>query len=246
MTMHMRKPRSLGRRALPLLGMLAVTLCSQFSSAHASLSVSASVGGAPSGVKYVNFDDLALGSAGGVTVGPNGSVVVSFSGDAQVVTGSQGGVYAAPFISGGNSVPFNPPGLPDGPDPTKYLTTGTGTVTIDFGGPQAYVGLLWGSVDDYNSLDFYDGATYVGTITGSQVKASPNGDQGVNGTLYVNITSTDAFTKIVARSTSNAFEFDNVSYNVTAPVPEPSTVVIGLVGGSLLGLYGLRRKRAAV
>ena len=120
-------------------------------------------------------------------------------------------------------------------------------MTINFGASELYVGLLWGSVDDYNTLTLYNGATPVGSVTGSDVVASPNGDQGVNGTLYVNINSTLAFDRIVATSSQYAFEFDNVAYNETnVATPEPSTVVISLVAGSFLGLYTIRKRRAAV
>jgi hypothetical protein len=84
-------------------------------------------------------------------------------------------------------------------------------------------------------------------VTGSDVVASPNGNQGQEGTLYVNINSDLAFDRIVATSSQYAFEFDNVAYNETnVTTPEPSTVVISLVAGSFLGLYTIRKRRAAV
>lgn len=202
--------------------------------ARAGLTVTASVGGAPTGVNYANFDNIPLGGTGGVSNG----ITVSFTGDGQAVQGSLSGVYAAPYLSNNNGTLFGDPN--NGPDATTYLSTGIGSVTLNLPGEEKYVGLLWGSVDNYNSLSFYNGATLIGTVTGSDVTSNANGDQGVNGTYYVNITSTNSFDKVVATSSSYAFEFDNVAYNPTA-VPEPSSLVLMFVG--VMGLVTYRQVR---
>ena len=219
--------------------------------ANATLSISGSVGGAPSGVNKVNFDDLTPGSSLAATAtGPNGSVGVSFTPDGQVAQNSSYGVYAAPWLSGGNGNGFAAGNLNqlNGVDTTPYLTTGKGKVTLSFSSAQMYLGLLWGSVDTYNTLSFYSGGingTPVGSVTGVNVVASPNGNQGQQGTLYVNINSTLPFDTVVASSSAYAFEFDNVAYNTTQVVPEPTTV---LAGALLLLPFGastirnLRRK----
>ncbi len=105
---------------------------------------------------------------------------------------------------------------------------------------QKYFGLLWGSVDDYNTLSFYNGLTPVGSITGIDVLASPNGDQGVNGTVYVNINSDTAFTKVVATSSKYAFEFDNVAYS-KENIPDGGST-LALLGGVITFLGAVRRK----
>jgi len=219
--------------------------------ARATLLVSASVGGAPNGANYVNFDNLPLGNGAGVS----GGVGVTFtSGDAAAVAGALVNRYAAPYLSNGNGASFGD--FSNGPDTTNYLSTGIGSVTLTFSTDHHYLGLLWGSVDGYNTLSFYDGANLVGLITGADVWASANGDQGVNGSYYANITSDIPFDSVVASSSNYAFEFDNVAYvseagtngaNPPANVPEPSalalfcTAVLGFVG---LGRTRRRRARA--
>ncbi len=221
-------------------GVLSVCLIGINPVAQAGLTISASVGGAPpAGVNYANFDLLAPGNGGGVS----GGITVSFTSDGQTVNGSQTDVYAAPYLSNGNGTLFGNP--VDGPDTTNYLTTGVGSVILTMPGQEMYVGLLWGSVDNYNTLSLYNGASLVGTVTGSDVAASAGGNQGISGTYYVNITSTQSFNTVVATSSSYAFEFDNVAYNATA-VPEPSSLVLSLIGGMGAFTWNLMRKKRTV
>ncbi len=212
----------------------ALTLASS-AGAQAALIVNASVGGAPTGVTYINFNLLPLGNSGGAS----GGLTVSYTGTGQTVQGAASGLYAAPFLSNNNGVPFGTAG--NGADPTRYLSTGIGTVTLLLPGDMQYFGLLWGSVDNYNSLQFWDGAAMVGSLTGTDIWAGANGDQGANGTFYVNVNSTLAFDRVVAKSTQYAFEFDNVAYNPTSTVPEPGT--LALFGTLVAGLALVRRQR---
>lgn len=213
-----------------------------FSAAEAAIiTPSGSVGGAPTGVVHQNFDSLTVGSTSDATIG---IMTVKFlSGGAQPVQGAVGGQYAAPYLSGGNGTGFG--GQPNGADTTTYLTTGVGSVELDFSQNLTYFGVLWGSIDGYNSIAFYDGNTLLQSFSGNDILSGANGDQGVNGTLYVNFTSDTVFDKVVFSSSQYAFEFDNVAYNqsIDNQVPAPEPVTLSLFGAGLAGMGALRRRR---
>jgi hypothetical protein len=218
--------------------------------ADADLLVNGVVGGSSTGAIQETFDSLVPGDRTTTTL-PSG-LTISYDGDAGPVSGTMPGIHAAPYLSGGNGLGFGPSGSSqaNGVDGTPYIAAGgVGSVTLQFPTLETYLGILWGSVDGFNSLSFYNGATLIGTVTGSDVLANPNGDQRANGTAYVNMTGDSAFNRVVATSGGNSFEFDDVAFNETIsaipalaadPIPEPRG--LGLFGIGLLGLGFVRRR----
>jgi hypothetical protein len=233
-------------------------------SAQAALSVSSVQGGAATGSVRYNFDNMTLTNgqlpASSQVVAPSFgdpslAMTVNITPNARVVQGSTG-QYAAPFLTLSNGIGFGPNGTDQanvpGANTTTYLTAGSTGATagaqIELVLPFSaqYFGILWGSIDSYNTLRFFDGATLVGTLTGSNVTATPTGSQSADGTRYVNITSTTAFNRVVATSTDFAFEFDNVALARDPGGADPSIVpapaALALFGLGLLALGALRRR----
>lgn len=143
--------------------------------------------------------------------------------DHHLVSGSTEGIHAAPFG-----------------DETNYYSVGAEVpawAQVDFGVTYEYLGLYWGSVDEYNSLDLLLDGDTVETITGSMVLDPADGFQGEGGSAYVNISDV-VFDGARFSSSEYAFEFDNVA----AGVPVPATV--GLFAIGLFGLAVTTRRRS--
>lgn len=216
-----------------------------------AITISSIEGGAPLGVNYLNFDNLTPGATGALTTQSSGNTVETINlfitPNAQVAgLPNVSGIYASPLISGLNNWGFGP--LYTGADNTSYLSAGNFSaqagagVEITFNSLQQYLGILWGSIDNYNTLTFYNGATVVDTVLGAQVTPTPNGSQNADGTRYVNINTTSAFNRVVATSSQFAFEFDNIAYN-SAPVGVPDGgMTVALLGVAMSGLAFIRRK----
>ncbi len=154
--------------------------------------------------------------------------------------------YTASRLFTGSSL--NESAAPGSDDFTQYLsvhfgnTDGVlGSFTIDLDDSHNnYFGMYWGSIDPFNTLKFYNGATLVEEITGSMVTTDPHGSwTNVLDNRYVSFYGLNAFDKVVLESSGTAFEVDNIAFGT--PVPEPGTML--LFGAGLLGLAGLRRRK---
>jgi hypothetical protein len=109
-----------------------------------------------------------------------------------------------------------------------------------------YLGFYWGSIDDYNSFEFYNGDTLVLTITGQELLDAFGGSVGDQDSeltnVYVNIAfdASEAFDSFTVNTSGIAGEFDNIVVGLDArPVPAPAS--LAFLGLGLLGL-GLGRR----
>lgn len=109
-----------------------------------------------------------------------------------------------------------------------------------------YLGFYWGSVDEYNSFEFYSGGDLVASVTGPDLLAALNGDAGNqvadSSNVYVNIdfSFAEAFDRLRVTSSRVAGEFDNIVVGLDQrPVTAPAS--LAFLGLGLLGL-GLGRR----
>jgi hypothetical protein len=107
-----------------------------------------------------------------------------------------------------------------------------------------YLGFFWGTIDSYNSFDFYKNDELIAQIDGLDLYNDFGGlNLGRNGE-YVNFIFDEnaGFDKLVVTSSGIATEFDNI-VNRIAPVnvPEPSTLAIFALG--VIGLASRRFKK---
>jgi hypothetical protein len=154
---------------------------------------------------------------------------VTLSGGAAIVSGSLQDQYAEPFSGSGNylTVGGNSPSAP-----TASLTFATALKSF---------GLFWGTPDDYNTLNFYNGASLLASfVPGSGALASFAATRSAAGARYVDFSGTGGtvFDRVEFVSSQAAFEVDNISYS-KVPTPAMLPAIIGF------GLTALKRRKQA-
>lgn len=208
--------------------------------------------------------------AGGVTAISQPASAISFNTSAGT-TSAFGGVTTVDFdsslpsgvtytgggiVQGDSTNQYLRPGTNSGtPDPTKYLTLGgqnePSPVTIAFSKLKGYFGLYLGSIDSYNTISFFKGASPVpvDSFTGTDIatKSVALGGLGLdprvgnyNKDSYVNFfgnNNSDLFDKVVLTSSSAAFESDNHAFRTDIPTP---ALLPGLIG---MGVAAWRKRR---
>ena len=209
------------KKFLASVAALAAFAVPQLASAQVSVVSSSPYGSASSGLP------------GAITFDP-GSAAYQIGGNAKVVNGSMSGLYAAPATG------------PSQHDMTNYLaafpsTSGMGAGSLFGFGLASAVTFYWGSIDDYNSLDFFNGDSLLGSVSGSMSSVMPNGDQASGLTnRTVSISSATPFDRLVFNTGQNAFEADNFSFQ--SAVPEPASWGMMILGFGAVG-FAMRSRR---
>jgi hypothetical protein len=100
---------------------------------------------------------------------------------------------------------------------------------------------MWGSVDLYNSIEFYNnGVNLNETIVGQD--AIDQGATEASDFVIATILTNGLFDEIRFLSDTNAFEYANVEVSA---VPLPAALPLYGAGMALLGFLGWRKRKAA-
>ena len=205
-----------------------------------------SCGAASAGQIFIGGQNA--GAAGKITARP-GVCTVTF--DSGTAANTCGAVYTT-SAPGTNYVTGSVPGRYAAPvgDTTGYMTVGPtdgSPVTVNLGAVSYnYFGFYAGSLDTFNLVQFFFGATMVDSFTGSQINAvafpgqATDGDQG--DAQFIDYFPTSAYNRVVFSSGANAFETDSHAFGIAA-IPEPTSVA--LLGLGALALVARRRKSKA-
>jgi hypothetical protein len=153
----------------------------------------------------------------------------------------------------GSVLPVSIPGVAAAPagDATLYGFAYPGvdaTFQINSGSLSS-LSFYLGSLDDYNTISFFSGATLIGSFTGSEltIPNPANGDQtggDTNRRYFFTFGAADNVNRVVFNTTLPAFEFDDIAAAVSS-VPEPSTWAMMILGFGLVG-FSLRNNRRRI
>lgn len=197
---------------------------------NSNVTISESLSSIPQNAAITLVD---LGTAAKSGFVSNHPVIID-NGAATVTFGSASSSPLAGLYSGTTTSVAAAPWIATGPDKGNYFAAEPlDPVTIQFNSQQKYFGLLWGSVDSWNTLSFYDKGTLVESVSGTRIAANANGNQTADGSYIVNFdfTKDTSFDSVVAVSYPHpAFEFDTVAY---APQAVPITPAQIAAAGNL-------------
>jgi hypothetical protein len=149
----------------------------------------------------------------------------------------------------GNIFGSNP--VPSNPNNNWGSAFGTATVTVNLTNPVSYLGFTWGTPDDVNTVQVYDGSTLLDTYcaaasctTGTGLNISQFHDTPGTGYFNISAGSGETITSLVLSSSDENFEVDNFSA-IVAATPLPAALPLFATGFGALGLLSWRRKRKA-
>ncbi|WP_373088074.1 hypothetical protein [Sneathiella sp.] len=100
------------------------------------------------------------------------------------------------------------------------------------------ISFMWGSVDDYNRLEFYNNGAWVDFLAGSDSQL--DSAQKTTGFILATVMAGGLFDEVRFISASNAFEYANLS-----AVPLPAALPLYGAGLAVMGFVGWRKRRKA-
>lgn len=103
------------------------------------------------------------------------------------------------------------------------------------------VDFIWGSVDEYNGLEFYYQGNWVDALYGDDAQLD-SVSKGI-GFIVASVMSSGLFDEIRFTSGTNAFEYANMTVSA---VPLPAALPLYGAGLAVLGFLGWRKRRKAV
>ena len=129
--------------------------------------------------------------------------------------------------------------------------------TLSFASDQTSFEMLWGSIDSYNKIEFFAGATSQGSLTGAELVGNTKGN--VTGT-FVGCGSAASF-ECVARLVFSGVTFNSIEFSsnatatgtgpdiaafefATVPLPAAAWLLLGVSGALIAGKRRAARRAA--